>query len=224
MDEISTPRGELDRLALSTDYAVVEPALCLRVARRDLAGSQLARDAGGGLASFPTISVGGRYRRVTHAMLQRWRVDADRCHQDAALRTALAPDILDEPMFPDQLSVRQVYSRELEREAAGLCLHLRYPGSRRGFVVSITHGSRAHYVRLDDPGAIALIPGFAHVIAGIFTEANKAADAHSPWLVWLTPDGRILDLFDTTKPLPQPDRLPAEFRAMVQGDGPARLN
>ena len=142
----------------------------------------------------------------------------------AARGNCEAPDILDEPMFPDQPSVRELYSRELEREAAGLCLHLRNPGSRRGFVVSITHGSRAHYVRLDDPGAIALIPGFGHIIAGIYARADDAADAHSPWLVWLTPDGRILELFDTTKPLPQPDQLPAEFRAMVQGDGPARLN
>ena len=118
MDEISAPRGELDRLALTADYAAVEPALCLRVARRELAGSQLARDAGGGLATFPVISVGGRYRRVTHAMLERWRVDADRCQHDAAVRTARAQDIIDEPMFSDQPSVRQVYGRDLEREAS----------------------------------------------------------------------------------------------------------
>lgn len=133
------------------------------------------------------------------------------------MRTALAPDLIDEPMYPDQPSVRQVYGRELEREAAGLCLHLRYPSTRRGFVVSITHGSRAHYVRLDDAGAVALVPVFAQVIAGIYAEADKAADAHSPWLLWLTPDGRVIELFDATKPPPSRDQLPAEFVAMARG-------
>jgi hypothetical protein len=61
---------------------------------------------------------------------------------------------VDEPMCPDNVSARQPYARTAEREAAGLFIHLRQPGTRRGFVVSITHGSRAHYLRLDDPGPV----------------------------------------------------------------------
>jgi hypothetical protein len=224
LDEMAAPRHELDRLTRATDYSMVEPALSLRVARRERTGSALARDVGGDLAVYPVIGSAGRYRRVTHAMLEHWRVDPDRCHQDAATRTAFAADLIDEPMFPDQPSVRQVYCRETEREAAGLYLHLRYPETRRGFVVSITHGSRAHYIRLDDPGAPSLIPTFARVIAEIYRNADAAADAHSPWLLWLAPDGRLVELLDTTAPMPPPERLPVEFRALLSEGGPPRVN
>ena len=215
MDEMAAPKGELDRLTLATSYETVEPALALRVAPQGLSGSQLARDVGGGLTVYPVISVGHRHRRVTHAMAARWGVDAERCHRDAAARTAFAEDLIDEQMYADQPTVRQLYARESEREAAGLHLHLRYPETRRGFVVSITHGGRAHYIRLDDPGAPALIPAFSQVIAEIYRNADAVADAHSPWLFWLAPDGRLIELFDTTMPMPPLGRLPAELLAVA---------
>ena len=224
IDAVAAPRRELDRLTVATDYAEVVPSLGLRVSRTALAGSELARNIGGGLASYPTIDAGPRHRRVTYAMLERWGVDADRCFADAASNMAGDPALIDEPMYADQPTVRQVYSRTAEREAAGLCLHLRYPGTRHGFVVSITHGSRAHYVRLDDPGAMSTIPVFAKVIEGIYREADEAADARSPWLFWLTPDGKLIELFDVLQPLPQPDGLPTEFRARMDPGMRARLN
>jgi len=222
LDEMAGPRRELDRLTLATDYAQVSPSLLLYVARRAVTGSALARDVGGGLALYPTIGVGRRHRRVTHAMLDRWGVDAERCFADAASNTAHDPGLVDEPMYPDQPAVRQLYAREVEREAAGLFLHLRHPATRRGFVVSITHGSRAHYVRLDDPGAIATVPVFAKIIADIYRNADRAADAHSPWLFWLTPDGRPVELFDVLAPMPPIEKLPAEFVAMAERDRRAR--
>jgi hypothetical protein len=224
MDEMAAPRRELDRLTLATDYAEVLPSLGLRVARTALTGSELARDIGGGLATYLTIDAGPRHRRVTFAMLERWRVDADRCFADAASNTAGDPALIDEPMYADQPAVRQLYSRTAEREAAGLCLHLRHPGTRRGFVVSITHGTRAHYVRLDDPGAVTTIPVFANIIAGIYREADKAADAHSPWLFWLRPNGQAVELFNILEPMPRIERLPTEFVAMLGVGGPARQN
>ena len=217
LDEASAPRRELDRLTLTSDYADVAPALRIGVARHELAGSNLAIDVGGGIAAYPRLSVEGRYRRVTHPMLARWDVTSERCHADAAANTAGDPHLVDEPMYPDNVSARQLYARTVELEAAGLFLHLRHPGTRRGFVVSITHGSRAHYLRLDDPGAGAMIPVFARVIAGMYEEADKAADAHSPWLLWLTPDGRTIELFDTREPVPPANRLPPAFVAMLEG-------
>ncbi len=90
--------------------------------------------------------------------------------------------------------------------------------------MSITHGSRAHYLRLDDPGAGTMIPRFAGIIAGIYREAERASDARSPWLLWLTPDGRTIKLFDVRESVPAPDRLPAEFVAMLRGQPLARPN
>jgi hypothetical protein len=55
-------------------------------------------------------------------------------------------------------------------------------------------------------------------------KADKAADAHSPWLFWLTPDGRPLELFDVLAPMPPIERLPAEFVAMVETGRRARTN
>jgi len=222
MDAMAAPRRELDRLTLSSDYSAVGPSLQLKISRRELAGSQLARDVGGGLAVYPVIDSARRSRRVTHAMLERWQVDGDRCHADAASNTAHDPNLVDEPMYADQPAVRQLYSPTAEREAAGLCLHLRHPGTRRGFIVSITHGSRAHYIRLDDAGAVSTIPVFAKVIADIYRNADRAADAHSPWLFWLKPGGPPIELFNVLEPTPPIDRLPPEFVAMVRADGPGR--
>jgi hypothetical protein len=63
----------------------------------------------------------------------------------------------------------------------------------------------------DASSAAALIPGFTIVIADIYRRADAASDALSPWLLWLSPDGRLVELFDTTLPMPTPDRLDPEF-------------
>ena len=217
LEGMAAPRRVLDHVATSRDYAQVGPYLDLRVARSAIAGSQLARDVGGGLALFPIIRSGRRHRRVTFQMLERWGIDADRCHDDAALRSATAADLVDEQMYPDQPSVRRLYAQGVENEAAGLVLHIRYPGTRHGFIVSITHGSRAHYIRLDDPGAMALVPVFAHEIARIYAAADAAADAHSPWLYWVAPDGRVVPLFDVRGSLPAQPQLPPELQALLAG-------
>lgn len=224
LDDMGGPRQALDMLTLATDYATVAPSLGLRVARRDDAGSELDRDVGGGLAAYPTLDVGPRHRRVTRRMLNRWGVDEARCWADAVANTALDPALVDEPMFADNASARALYAPGGEREAAALGLHLRRPGSRRGFVISITHGSRAHYLPLDDPEAITMVPAFARVIAGIHEAAARAADAHSPWLLWLTPDGRTIELFDVRQTPPPIERLPAEFVATMSGAVRPRAN
>jgi hypothetical protein len=69
-----------------------------------------------------------------------------------------------------------------------------------------------------------MIPVFAQIIAGMYEAADKAADAHSPWLLWLTPDGRTIELFDTREPVPPPSRLPPEFVAMLEGRPLSRPN
>jgi hypothetical protein len=69
-----------------------------------------------------------------------------------------------------------------------------------------------------------MIPVFARTIAGIHAEADKASDAHSPWLLWLTPDGRTIELFDTREPVPPPNRLHPEFVAMLEGRPLSRPN
>ena len=107
-------------------------------------------------------------------------------------------------------------------EAAAAFLDRRHPGTRAGFVVSITHGSRAHYVRLDDPGAVASVPRFAAYIAAIYERASAADDAHSSWLCWMRPDGRLEALFDVLEPIPGLDRLPAEFAALACFDPSGR--
>ncbi len=222
--ERAAPRGELDQLSVGS-YHDASSRLLVRVARADQAGSQLARDVKGGLVAFPCLHVMPRWRRVTLAMLEAWGVTADQCYADALAATAVLPDLVDQPMFPDApLFVRAIYAEGMEIEAIGLALHLRYPGSRRGFVVSITHGSRAHYLRLDDEGAAKALPGFATAIAGIYEAADAAADALSSWLVWLTPDGRILELLDARRPFPGPEGLPPEFVAMIRAGTAARLN
>jgi hypothetical protein len=224
LDEAAAQRRELDRLALESDYASAAPSLLLRVSRPELAGSELALDVPGGLVAFPVVVAGLRTRRVTHAMLHRWGATVEQCHADALRNVARDPDLVDEPMFADNPAVRQVYSRTAEREAAALGLHLRTPGSRRGFVVSITHGSRAHYVALDDPRGFQSVPAFAGMIAEIYRGADAAADAHSHWLVWLRPDGQVTALFDVLGPVPGRDRLPPEFVAMLETGGITRPN
>jgi hypothetical protein len=69
-----------------------------------------------------------------------------------------------------------------------------------------------------------MIPTFAGIIAGIYREADKASDARSPWLLWLTPDGRTIELFDVREPAPSHDRLPAEFVALFRDEPIARPN
>jgi hypothetical protein len=193
----------------------------MRVSRVAIAGSALAVRIGGGLAAYPTLDVGRRHRRVTPRMLERWGVTADRCRADAARNTAHLPGLVDEPAFSDSKIMRQIYHPDAEREAAALYFHLRHPRSDRGWVVSITHGSRAHVLRLDDAGARETIPVFAHVIADIYRRADAAADAHSSWLLWLTPDGRLLELFDVLRPIPPLSEMPAEFVRVV---GRGRVN
>ncbi len=83
---------------------------------------RLARNVGGGLALYPVLGSGRRHRRVTHVMLERWGVDAERVRQDAAANTAAYPSLVDEPMFEDQPLVRRLGAFEVEMEAAGLFL------------------------------------------------------------------------------------------------------
>lgn len=224
LDEAAGPRRELDRLALATSYASVAPSLRLRVSRPDLAGSELVSKVPGGLVAFPVVESGRRYRRVTHEMLNRWGATADQCRADALRNTALDPDLVDEPMFADNTAVRQLYARAAEREAAALGLHLRHPGTRRGFAVSITHGSRAHYIALDDPRGPQSVPAFAGMMAEIYRAADAASDARSHWLVWLRPDGQVTELFDVLGPVPGRDGLPSEFVAMLETGRVVRAN
>jgi hypothetical protein len=219
-EAVAAPRRELDRLMLARDYATVRPTLTLSVGRENDTGSELAQNVGGGLALYPVLGSGRRHRRVTHVMLERWGVDAERVRQDAAANTAAYPGLVDEPMYADQPLVRALGAYEVEMEAAGLFLHLRQPGTKHGFVVCITHGSAAHYIRLDDPGAPDLLPAFAGVLADVYRRADAANDAHSPWLFWLKPEGTIVPLFSVLGPLPQLTSIPEELR-MVLLSGPA---
>jgi hypothetical protein len=92
-----------------------------------------------------------------------------------------------------------------------------HPESHNGFVVSITHRSRAHFVRLDDPGAAASVRSFGAYIKEVFERARDAGDAHGSMLISLRPDGRSEALFDAMEPAPSLDRLPREFAVITRG-------
>jgi hypothetical protein len=92
------------------------------------------------------------------------------------------------------------------------------------FLVRDLAGSVRDLPAADWAKAIDEIPVFAKVIEGIYREADEAADARSPWLFWLTPDGKLIELFDVLQPLPRPDGLPTEFRAVMDPGMRARLN
>ena len=169
----SEPDGSaLDALEDGTDVAAVLGVLSVRaevgIAGR---GPAVRKPIPGGLVAHLVMVVGTRRREVRHRMLQHWGITEQGAWTAAGANLAAFPGLVDEPMEGAPSFCRQIYHGEFEAEAVGLFLHLRAPMTRRGFVVSITHGSRAHYLRLDDRGSVAMIPVFANVVRGIYTEA-----------------------------------------------------
>src|SRR4029078_1657651 len=102
--------------------------------------------------------------------------------------------LVDEPLADDAPpAARSLYHPTRQAEAAALFLHLR-ERSRRGWAVCVTHTTRAHYLRLDDPDALRWLPVFATFVGSIVDEAAKYADAHSPTLLWVRADGSVTQL------------------------------
>ena len=211
-DEIAVRRARLDAMTFVAPYAEVRPALMVGIG----AGlGEVVRTLPDGTTLFICLFNDGRKRPLLSAMLARWGVDPETCWEDAIANLLAHPALVDEPIEEGHASWRRLQAVDGEWEAAAAFLDRRHPGTRAGFVVSITHGSRAHYVRLDDPGAVASVPRFAAYIAAIYERASAADDAHSSWLCWMRPDGRLEALFDVLEPIPGLDRLPAEFAALA---------
>jgi hypothetical protein len=215
LDEVDAPRRQLDRLMGPVGLSEVAPYLTVRVRPGAPSLHAISRAFPGQIAAEVCLSVGSRHRLVVRSALAAWNASEDALWAIAAANTARAPGLRDEPVDRTVPHWRALYEPEHEMEAAGLFLHLREK-SKKGWVVSITHGSRAHFVRLDERGAVETIPAFAAYIADIYAAASAASDGTSPWLLWLQPDGTPVELFDTRRPPPPPDRLPPGFAALLR--------
>jgi hypothetical protein len=209
-EQIAIHRARLDHLALRSTYDEARTALILRMS----SGSErhlVSRTLPGRLTAWLALSHPPRYRPLSPSTIQRWGVDDDRCWEDAVSNLLALPDVVEEPMADGHPAWRALYAPGAEVEGLGLFLHRRHPGSKHGFVVSVTHGSRAHFIDLDVVGAIESVPAFAEMIAAIYSEARDHDDERSSVLLWLEPDGSLHELFDTLEPTPSLSRLPPAF-------------
>ena len=215
LDEIALRRARLDYLSIRSTYEEARGSIIVRVAQG--AGS-ISRRLPGDLRTSLYLSNPPRYRDLLRATIERWGVGESTCWTDAEANLLALDDLVEEPIPGGHPSWHILHSPSVEAEAAALYLHRRHPGTRSGFVISITQRGRAHFVTLDDRGAAASVGAFGQLIAELFGRARDAHDEHSSTLFWLMSDGSLIELYDALEPFPGLERLPPDFAKLVRRD------
>ena len=214
-DEVAVRQARLDYLSISSTYEEARSSLLVRV---DRSAGVVNRRLPGGLRSSLFLSNPPRYRPLMRATIARWGVDEATCWSDAEGNLAGLEDLVEEPIPGGHPSWHALDSPTVGGDAAALYLHRRHPGTRSGFIVAITHQGRAEFVRLDDRGAAGSIAAFGQQVRAIFRRARDADDELSSLLLWLRPDGSIVELYDALEPFPGLDRLPSDLALIVRRD------
>lgn len=210
-DLIVNDRRALDRLTGGAPYDEVRPHLWIQI---EHAGSgspaALRRPVVDGLASVLMLQAPtARKRYVPRTLLAAWGVTEAHLWDDAAANMLAGRIVIKEDVGP----VRKYGVADHEAEALGLFLHRLPDACPNGYILAFIHKGAAHAMRIDDAGAIGNLGRFGAFVADIYAKAAAFNDELSAHVLWLGPDGTLVDLFDArTGPTGKP---PAAFNDLV---------
>ena len=150
-----------------------------------------------------------RKRYVPRTLLAAWGVTEAHLWDDAAANMLAGRIVIKEDVGP----VRKYGVADHEAEALGLFLHRLPDACPNGYILAFIHKGAAHAMRIDDAGAIGNLGRFGAFVADIYAKAAAFDDELSAHVLWLGPDGTLVDLFDArTGPTGKP---PAAFNNLV---------